>query len=64
MSVCNQLWEPVVLEQWAAELCTHSMQQAHMECSGPTHWGLSSYATSLRSPSESSTPMPRHVPRC
>ena len=35
MSVCNQLWEPVVLEQWAATLRTPSMQRAHMECSGP-----------------------------
>ena len=40
-------------------------------CSGPTwsalgpiHWGLSSYATSSRSPSESGTPTPRRVPRC
>ena len=31
---------------------------------GPTHWGLSSYATSSRSPSESGTPTPRRVPRC
>ena len=26
---------PAVLEQWAAALCTPSMQRAHMECSGP-----------------------------
>ena len=31
----NQLWEPAVLEQWAAVLRTPSMQQAHVECSGP-----------------------------
>ena len=30
-----QLWEPVVLEQWAATLQTPSMKQAHMDCSGP-----------------------------
>ena len=34
-SVCHQLWEPTVLEQWAAALRTPSMQRAHMECSGP-----------------------------
>ena len=34
-SVRNQLWEPTVLEQWAAALRTPSMQRAHMECSGP-----------------------------
>ena len=34
-SVRNQLWEPVVLEQWAAALCTPCMQRAHMECSRP-----------------------------
>ena len=31
----NQLWEPAVLEQWAAALHTPSMQRAHMERSGP-----------------------------
>ena len=31
----NQLWEPAVLEQWAAALRTPSIQRAHMECSGP-----------------------------
>ena len=31
----NQLWEPAVLEQWAATLRTPSIQWAHMECSGP-----------------------------
>ena len=31
----NELWEPAVLEQWAAALCTPSMQRAHMECSRP-----------------------------
>ena len=35
VSVRNRLWEPAVLEQWAAVLRTHSMQRAHMECSGP-----------------------------
>ena len=30
-----QLWEPVVLEQWAAALQTPSMKQAHMDCSRP-----------------------------
>ena len=34
-SVRRQLWEPTVLEQWAAALHTPSMQRAHMECSGP-----------------------------
>ena len=34
-SVHHQLWEPTVLEQWAAALRTPSMQRAHMECSGP-----------------------------
>ena len=34
-SVRHQLWEPAVLEQWAAALRTSSMQRAHMECSGP-----------------------------
>ena len=35
VSVCNQLWEPAVVEQWAAAMRTPSMQQAHMDCSGP-----------------------------
>ena len=35
VSVRNQLWEPAVLEQWAAALRSPSMQQAHTECSGP-----------------------------
>ena len=35
MSVCNQLWEPAVLQQWAAVLRTPFMQRAHMECFGP-----------------------------
>ena len=30
----HQLWEPAVLEQWAAAMQTHSMQRTHMECSG------------------------------
>ena len=30
----NQLWEPAVLEQWAAMLRAPSMQRGHMECSG------------------------------
>ena len=34
VSVRNQLWEPAVLEQWAAALQTPCMQRAHMECSG------------------------------
>ena len=33
--VRHQLWEPAVLEHWAAALRTPSMQRAHMECSGP-----------------------------
>ena len=32
--VRHRLWEPAVLEQWAAALQTPSMQRAHMECSG------------------------------
>ena len=35
MSVRHQLWEPAVMEQWAAALRTPSMQRAHMECFGP-----------------------------
>ena len=35
MSVRHQLWEPAILEQWAAALRTPFMQRAHMECSGP-----------------------------
>ena len=35
MLVRNQLWEPAILEQWAAMLLTPSMQRAHMECFGP-----------------------------
>ena len=31
----HQLWEPIVLEQWAGALCTPSMQRAHMVCSRP-----------------------------
>ena len=34
-SVRHRLWEPAVMEQWAAALRTPSMQRAHMECSGP-----------------------------
>ena len=30
--VRHQLWEPAVLEQWAAALRTPSMQRAHLEC--------------------------------
>ena len=38
LSVRNQLWQPPVLEQWAAALRTPSMQRAHMKCIGPhTH---------------------------
>ena len=33
--VRHQLWEPAVLEQWAAALRTPSMQRAHLECTGP-----------------------------
>ena len=33
--VHHQLWEPAVLEQWAAAIRTPSMLRAHMECSGP-----------------------------
>ena len=33
--VRHQLWEPAVLEQWAAALRTPSMQLAHLECPGP-----------------------------
>ena len=33
--VRHQLWEPAVLEQWAAALRTPSMQRAHLECPGP-----------------------------
>ena len=33
--VRHQLWEPPVLEQWAAALRTPSMQLAHLECTGP-----------------------------
>ena len=33
--VRHQLWEPAVLEQWAAALRTPSMQLAHLECTGP-----------------------------
>ena len=64
VSVLNQLWEPAVLEQCAVALRTPSMQRAHMEYSGPTRWGLSSYTTSSRSPSEFGTPTPRCVPHC
>ena len=35
MLVRHHLWEPAVMEQWAAALRTPSMQRAHMECSGP-----------------------------
>ena len=35
VSVCNHLWEPALLEQWAAVWRTPSMQRAHMECSPP-----------------------------
>ena len=38
-SVRHQLWEPTVLEQWAAALRTPSMQRAHMECLGPNPLG-------------------------
>ena len=31
----HQLWEPAVLELWAAALQTPSMQLAHLECTGP-----------------------------
>ena len=34
-TVRHQLWDPVVLEQWAAALWTPSMQWAHHECTGP-----------------------------
>ena len=35
VSMRNRLWEPAVLQQWAAALRTPSMQRAHMECSRP-----------------------------
>ena len=34
-SVRHQLWEPSVVEQWAAALRTPSIQRAHMERPGP-----------------------------
>ena len=34
-SVRHQLWEPAVMEQWAAASLTPPMQRADMECSGP-----------------------------
>ena len=37
--VRHQLWEPTVLEQWAAALRTPSMQLAHLECTGPHSLG-------------------------
>ena len=37
--VRNQLWEPAVLEQWAATLQTPSMQRTHLECTGPHAMG-------------------------
>ena len=37
--VRHQLWEPTVLEQWAAALQTPSMQLAHLECTGPHSLG-------------------------
>ena len=37
--VRHQLWEPTVLEQWAAALRTPSMQLAHLECTGPHSQG-------------------------
>ena len=40
MSVRNQLWEPVVVEQWAVAMRTPSMQQAYMECFGPHTLGI------------------------
>ena len=33
--VRHQLWEPAIVEQWAAALRTPSMQWAHLECTGP-----------------------------
>ena len=38
--VRHQLWEPTVLEQWAAALRTPSMQLAHLECTGPHSLGM------------------------
>ena len=37
--VRHQLWEPAVLEQWAAALRTPSMQRDHLECTGPRALG-------------------------
>ena len=37
--VRHQLWEPTVLEQWAAALRTPSMQLTHLECTGPHSLG-------------------------
>ena len=37
--VRHQLWEPTVLEQWAAALRTPSMQLAHLEYTGPHSLG-------------------------
>ena len=37
--VRHQLWEPTVLEQWAAALRTPSMQLAHLECTRPHSLG-------------------------
>ena len=58
VSVRHQLWEPVVMEQWAAALRTPSMQRAHMECSGPhqsmvrPHQGASDVAESPPGPEQ------------
>ena len=60
-SVRHQLWEPTLLEQWAAALHTPSMQRAHMECSGPHTLGTKFIRHVIE---ESGTPTPRRVPRC
>ena len=61
--VCPQLWEPAIMEQWAAALPTPSMHPAHMECSGPHTLGTKFIRNVTTSPSESGTPTPRREPR-
>ena len=63
--VRHQLWEPTVLEQWAAALRTPSMQLAHLECTGPHSLGTEFLRHVVEeSIHGSGTPTPRRVPHC
>ena len=61
--VRHQLWELVVLEQWAAALRTSAKQLAHLECTGLRALGMEFLRHVIEESIRSGTPTPRRVLR-